>query len=365
MPPTPTASGSTWQPPVGWLNDPNGLCVYGGQYHAFFQYGPFDVNGGVKHWGHAVSTDLLHWEQLPVMLYPDEPFDCHGAYSGSALVEDGTMYLYYTGNVKHPGNFDYIKEGRGHNVCLAVSKDGVTLDSKQCLLTNRDYPAGLTCHVRDPKVFAYEGRYYMVLGARTLEDKGEVLVLESTDKLRWTHINTLTTPEPFGYMWECPDLFCLDGQWYLAVSPQGIDCQNVYGCGWFAIYGDWRGDCTLSEFHELDAGFDYYAPQSFVDGNGRRHPDRLDGHAGRRLRQRAHRGLRLAALLHRAPRADDRAGRHPAAEPGAGAGRAAQRRRPARRQRRGSVPCPALRPDRRTRRRLLPDGCAGGAAGVY
>lgn len=256
------------QPPVGWLNDPNGLCVYGGQYHAFFQYGPFDVNGGVKHWGHAVSTDLLHWEQLPVMLYPDEPFDCHGAYSGSALVEDGTMYLYYTGNVKHPGNFDYIKEGRGHNVCLAVSKDGVTLDSKQCLLTNRDYPAGLTCHVRDPKVFAYEGRYYMVLGARTLEDKGEVLVLESTDKLRWTHINTLTTPEPFGYMWECPDLFCLDRQWYLAVSPQGIDCQNVYGCGWFAIHGDWRGDCTLSEFHELDAGFDYYAPQSFVDGNG-------------------------------------------------------------------------------------------------
>lgn len=71
------------------------------------------MNGGVKHWGHAVSTDLLHWEQLPVMLYPDEPFDCHGAYSGSALVEDGTMYLYYTGNVKHPGNFDYIKEGRG------------------------------------------------------------------------------------------------------------------------------------------------------------------------------------------------------------------------------------------------------------
>mgnify|MGYP001297179041 FL=1 len=133
---------------------------------------------------------------------------------------------------------------------------------------NQDYPAGLTCHVRDPKVFALDGRYYMVLGARTLEDKGEVLVLESTDKLRWTHINTLTTPEPFGYMWECPDLFCLDGQWYLAVSPQGIDCQNVYGCGYFAVYGDWRGDCTLSEFHELDAGFDYYAPQSFVDGNG-------------------------------------------------------------------------------------------------
>ena len=258
------------QPPVGWLNDPNGLCVYGGQYHAFFQYGPFDVTGGVKHWGHAASKDLLHWEPLPVMLYPDEPFDCHGVYSGSALIEGTEMYLYYTGNVKNPGDFDYIKQGRGHNVCLAVSHDGKTVASKQCLLYNKDYPAGLTCHVRDPKVFAYEGKYYMVLGARTLEDKGEVLVLESTDKLHWNHINTLTTPEPFGYMWECPDLFCLDGQWYLAVSPQGIQCQNIYGCGYFAVYGDWRAHCTLGEFHEMDAGFDYYAPQSFVDENGRR-----------------------------------------------------------------------------------------------
>ena len=258
------------QPPVGWLNDPNGLCVYGGQYHAFFQYGPFDVTGGVKHWGHAVSKDLLHWEPLPVMLYPDEPFDCHGVYSGSALIEGTEMYLYYTGNVKHPGDFDYIKQGRGHNVCLAVSHDGKTVASKQCLLYNKDYPAGLTCHVRDPKVFAYEGKYYMVLGARTLEDKGEVLVLESTDKLHWNHINTLTTPEPFGYMWECPDLFCLDGQWYLAVSPQGIQCQNIYGCGYFAVYGDWRAHCTRGEFHEADFGFDYYAPQSFVDENGRR-----------------------------------------------------------------------------------------------
>ena len=258
------------QPPVGWLNDPNGLCVYGGQYHAFFQYGPFDVTGGVKHWGHAVSKDLLHWEPLPVMLYPDEPFDCHGVYSGSALIEGTEMYLYYTGNVKHPGDYDYIKQGRGHNVCLAVSHDGKTVASKQCLLYNKDYPAGLTCHVRDPKVFVYEGKYYMVLGARTLEDKGEVLVLESTDKLHWNHINTLTTPEPFGYMWECPDLFCLDGQWYLAVSPQGIQCQNIYGCGYFAVYGDWRAHCTLGEFHEADFGFDYYAPQSFVDENGRR-----------------------------------------------------------------------------------------------
>lgn len=258
------------QPPVGWLNDPNGLCQIGDVYHVFYQYGPFDKTGGVKHWGHVCSRDLFRWERLPVMLYPDEPFDCHGVYSGSALAEPDGLYLYYTGNVKHPGSYDYIKSGRGHNLCLAVSRDGVHLDSKCCLMYNRDYPAGLTCHVRDPKVFVLDGRYYMVLGARTLDDRGEVLVFDSTDRLHWSHINTLTTPEPFGYMWECPDLFELDGQWFLAVSPQGIACQNVYGCGYFPVYGDWRGDCTLGAFRALDCGFDYYAPQSFAAADGRR-----------------------------------------------------------------------------------------------
>ena len=71
-------------------------------------------------------------------------------------------------------------------------------------------------------------------------------------------------------MWECPDLFQLDGQWFLAVSPQGIECQNVYGCGYFPIYGDWRRDCILGNFHHTDLGFDYYAPQSFTDETGRR-----------------------------------------------------------------------------------------------
>lgn len=260
------------QPPTGWLNDPNGLCVFGGAYHAFYQYAPFTAAGdGVKHWGHAVSRDLLHWEPLPVMLYPDQPYDIHGAYSGSALVEDGVMYLYYTGNVKHAGAYDYITAGRGHNTCLAVSRDGRSVESKQCLMQNADYPAGLTCHVRDPKVFAHEGRYYMVQGARTLDDVGEVLVWESADKLHWTHINTLTTPRRFGYMWECPDLFEVDGQWFLAASPQGVArdglrYQNIYACGYFPLYGDFRGTCRLGDFSESDQGFDFYAPQSFADG---------------------------------------------------------------------------------------------------
>ena len=76
-------------PPVGWLNDPNGLCQFGGVFHAFFQYSPFDPEGGVKMWGHYTSRNMIDWEYKGVMLYPDQPFDCSGVYSGCAYIEDG------------------------------------------------------------------------------------------------------------------------------------------------------------------------------------------------------------------------------------------------------------------------------------
>lgn len=261
-------------PPVGWMNDPNGLCRCGEWYHVFYQYGPFDATGGVKLWGHYRSRDLLRWEKAPAMLYPDQTWNLHGVYSGSALIEDGVMYLYYTGNVKHPGAHDYIKTGRGHNTALAVSRDGVTAESNELLMTNQDYPEGLSCHVRDPKVWRENGRYYMVQGARTMEDRGEILLFASDDKRRWSHINTLTTPGVFGYMWECPDLFEIAGQRVLACSPQGVSqqgmrFQNVYTCGYFPLYGDFCGAYSLGAFAELDCGFDFYAPQTFLDGDRR------------------------------------------------------------------------------------------------
>ena len=138
----------------------------------------------------------------------------------------------------------------------------------------KDYPGGLTRHVRDPKVWKQDGVYYMVLGARTVEDAGAALVFESKDKFQWKHINTIRTPAVFGYMWECPDLFEMDGQWFLAVSPQGVPgkgpgFENIYASGYFPLFGDFRGDCRLGEFVPFDFGFDFYAPQTFPDG-GRR-----------------------------------------------------------------------------------------------
>lgn len=261
-------------PPVGWLNDPNGLCYAGGYYHVFYQYAPFDPEGGVKFWGHCRSRDLLRWERCPVMLCPDQPFDVHGAYSGSALEGDGGLYLYYTGSVKYDGDHDYVLSGRENNTALAFSPDGVHLGWKRRLLGRSDYPAGMSCHVRDPKVWRQDGQYYMVLGARTAEDRGVCLVYASPDGLAWRHINTLQTPQSFGYMWECPDLFQLDGQWFLMVSPQGVErrgpgFENQYACGYFPFSGDFRGACTLGEFVPLDFGFDFYAPQTFTAGTRR------------------------------------------------------------------------------------------------
>ena len=253
-------------PPAGFLNDPNGLCRFRGEYHVFYQYAPFDPEGrSVRFWGHYKSRDLLGWERCPAMLCPDEPFDLHGVYSGSALCEEDGLYLYYTGNVKHEEG-DYVLTGRESNTALAYSPDGVTLAWKRLLMRNGDYPAGLTLHVRDPKVWEQDGRYYMIQGARTREDIGEALIFESTDKLRWRHINTLRTASPVGYMWECPDLFEIDGQWVLLTCPQGVErrgpgFENQYACGYFPVSGDFRRGCTLGEFVPLDYGFDFYAPQ--------------------------------------------------------------------------------------------------------
>ena len=274
VPADPWRPGFHLAPPVGFLNDPNGLCRFRGEYHVFYQYAPFDPEGrGVRFWGHYTSRDLLNWERRPVMLCPDEPFDLHGVYSGSALCGDDGLYLYYTGNVKHPEG-DYILSGRESNTVLAYSPDGVNLAWKRLLMENNDYPAGLTLHVRDPKVWEQDGRYYMVQGARTREDRGEALIFASSDKLHWTHINTLRTAEPFGYMWECPDLFEIDGQWVLLVCPQGVErngpgLENQYACGCFPLFGDFRGGYTLGEFIPLDYGFDFYAPQTFADGKRR------------------------------------------------------------------------------------------------
>ena len=262
-------------PPVGWLNDPNGLCQFQGVYHAFFQYSPFNPEGGVKMWGHYTSRNMIDWEYQGVPLYPDQPFDCSGVYSGAAFIEDGEMFLYYTGNVKlEDGDYDYINTGRQANTVLVSSKDGIHFGRKMKLMDNGDYPSDLTLHVRDPKVWKKKENYYMLLGARTKSDEGQALLYQSRDRIHWVLANRVKTEESFGYMWECPDYFEIGDRKILSASVQGLtggqwEERNVYQSGYFLVEGEITGNCHLGEYRLWDYGFDYYAPQSFQAEDGR------------------------------------------------------------------------------------------------
>lgn len=259
-------------PPVGWLNDPNGLCYFKGKYHVFFQYAPFEVEGGLKFWGHYSSENLIDWTYEGVSLCPDSPWDCHGVYSGSALTEGETMHLFYTGNIKLDGAYDYINHGRRSSTMHVASEDGIHFSRKEEVISPEQYPEDYTCHIRDPKVWKQGDHYRMVLGGRKKNDSGAVLFYQSEDLKKWDLEKELTTEKNFGYMWECPDFFAMGEQEFLSVSPQGVEreeyrYQNIYLSGYFPVK---EGQISEKEFREWDMGFDFYAPQTFVDGKGRR-----------------------------------------------------------------------------------------------
>lgn len=259
-------------PPTGWLNDPNGLCWYKGRYHVFFQYSPFDAEGGLKLWGHYSSEDLVSWRYEGVPLYPDSSYDCHGVYSGSAIVEDEKLHLFFTGNVKMDGDYDHINNGREASTLHVESEDGIHFGVKEVAVDYQDYPETYTRHVRDPKVWKDDDAYFMALGGRKKNDQGAVLIYRSENLKNWTYEREITTEEPFGYMWECPDMFKIEGQQVLSVSPQGLKreeyrFQNVYQSGYFLLKD---GKMDVKEFQEWDMGFDFYAPQTFEDAKGRR-----------------------------------------------------------------------------------------------
>ncbi|MBO5555686.1 MAG: glycoside hydrolase family 32 protein, partial [Oscillospiraceae bacterium] len=111
-------------PRTGWMNDPNGLSWYKGQYHLFYQYHPYDSHWGPMHWGHAVSGDLLHWRPMPAALAPDMPYDRDGCFSGSALtLPDGRQLLMYTGVLRQTLPDGQLKETQTQNLAFGDGRN--------------------------------------------------------------------------------------------------------------------------------------------------------------------------------------------------------------------------------------------------
>lgn len=264
---------------TGWLNDPNGFSYYNGEYHLFYQYHPYDSHWGPMHWGHAVSSDLLHWRYLPAALAPDTDYDRDGCFSGSAVTLDaGRHMLMYTGVVKETQSDGSSREVQTQ--CIAIG-DGTDYEkfSGNPVLTEKDLPEdGSRFDFRDPRVWREkDGTFRCVVGNCTPQKDGRILLYSSPDGMKWKFEKILISNNGrFGRMWECPDFFALDGKQVLLVSPQdmlpqGFEYHN--GNGTVCIIGDFDEKTnTFTEEHNqaIDYGIDFYAPQTILTPDGRR-----------------------------------------------------------------------------------------------
>lgn len=232
----------------GWINDPNGLVYYDGEYHLFYQHNPFGVEWGNLNWGHAVSNDLIHWKELPEALEIDETGEM---YSGSAIIDyENASGL---GSKKNPAMIAYytLQGKNGQVQCLAYSLDkGRTwtkYDKNPIIDTAMK---GGTWHNRDPKVFWYApGKHWVMV----LHEKDGHSIYTSTNLTEW--IWKSHTP---GF-WECPELFELP----IDNNPNYTKWVMSGASGTYMI-GTFDGERFTPESGKYYYATGYlYAPQTF------------------------------------------------------------------------------------------------------
>nr|WP_073993845.1 substrate-binding domain-containing protein [Butyricicoccus pullicaecorum] len=203
---------------------------------------------------------MTHWTFHGSALLPDQSYDAQGVYSGSALVIDDALHLFYTGNVKQDGQ-------RRSSQCLAISTDGQHFLKTGPMFTT---PDGYTEHFRDPKVFHAGSRYWMVIGAQQRTGKGAIVLFSSSDAQHWNLIGPVAQSEAC-QMIECPDLFLIDDTAVLLYCPQWRDNAHDLALHSFAAYKLTHFDTAAGTLddrslddnqHLLDQGFDFYAPQT-------------------------------------------------------------------------------------------------------
>jgi len=270
-----------FSPESNWMNDPNGMVYYEGEYHLFYQYHPHSTEWGPMHWGHAISKDLIYWEHLPIALKPD-----HNGFifSGSVVVDwqDSTgFFLGKSGLVAIFTHSDMHMEDDESNLCtdqvrqrqsLAYSKDKGrtwTMYEGNPVLVELDI-----IDFRDPKVFwhAPDHRWVMVVAA------GNHVRLYASENLKeWTFLSEFGLHEgSHNGVWECPDLFQLpvDGisnqtKWVLLISI-GDDPTYPEGSRTQYFVGHFDGESFINDHSPettiwLDHGRDNYAGVTWSD----------------------------------------------------------------------------------------------------
>lgn len=259
-------------PPDHWLNDPNGLVHHEGRYHLFYQYNPYAPLHGNMSWGHALSTDLVAWEHLPVALWSG---DEHEVYSGSVVVDAVGVSGYGT-----PGRPSLLafytahhRETRRETQCVAVSLDGGLTWSQHP--GNPVLDRGST-DFRDPKVLRWRGPVgadsWVMVAVEAV--RREVHLFGSDDLLTWTPLSVFGPEGAVEGVWECPDLFPLtvdatgEQFWVMLVSMYPGGVAGGSGTQYFVGHFDGTVFTPLrrpqaTDIAWLDHGPDHYAGVTF------------------------------------------------------------------------------------------------------
>jgi fructan beta-fructosidase len=241
----------------GWLNDPNGLVFYKGEYHLFYQHSPYSWSGDDKHWGHAVSTDLVHWRELPIALYPDE----HGAmWSGSAVVDWNNTAGFQTGKEKALVCM-FTAAGNPFTQGIAYSNDRGRTWTKYAGNPVLPHIVGGD---RDPKVIWYapDKKWVMALYL----DKDQYALFSSPNLKQWERLCDVVIPGTA----ECPEFF------EIALEGNRKAMRWVfYGANGRYLVGRFDGRLFTPESGPLSLNYGncFYASQTFNDipsADGRR-----------------------------------------------------------------------------------------------
>lgn len=249
-----------YKPHKGWINDPNGLVYFKGWYHVFYQYAPdFEVPRKQPfHWGHARTKDFLEWEELPVAVYPDQEYDAKGCWSGTALVKDDVLYMFYT---------SLYGEEAVQSVSIIYSTDGVHFEKYEGNPVIPHFPPEGGPDFRDPAVCAVDGKYYCVMAAgHPGTQEARLLLYQSDDLFHWEFGSILRQWEECKYA-ECPSMIWEGDRFLLTVSVCPLFKRPHY---FSVMYGDIREGRFVPSFTGLvDKGPDQYAGQVFRDHLGR------------------------------------------------------------------------------------------------
>ena len=254
-----------FSPKEKWVNDPNGMVYYEGVYHLFFQYYPNGTTWGPMHWGHATSTDLVHWAEQPIAIYPDK---LGYIFSGSAVVDkNNTSGIGASGKLPLVAIYtshDPVGQRAGKNdyetQSLAYSLDSGKTWEK--FAGNPVLPNPGITDFRDPKVMWYEPSKKWIM---TLATKDRITFYSAPDLKNWKKESEFGKDAgAHGGVWECPDLFALDHKgekiWVLIVNlnPGGPN----KGSATQYFLGDFNGSVFTpsgTDTKWLDYGPDEYA----------------------------------------------------------------------------------------------------------